>query len=60
MCFCGPKPIPHSAGPFGFMDGPRGHTPRSHPTLCSEDPQPLSMSPVCLSLEFQRACLPGQ
>lgn len=60
MCFCSPRPIPHSSGPFGFMGGPCGYTPRSHPTLCSKDPQPLSMSPVCLSLEFQRACLPGR
>ena len=49
-----------SAGPFGFVDGPCGHTPGPRPASCPEDPQHLSMSPVCLGLELQRARLPGQ
>lgn len=51
---------PTSAGPFGFVDGPRGHTPGPRPASCPEDPQHRSMSPVCLGLELQRARLPGQ
>lgn len=51
---------PTSAEPFGFVGGPRGHNPGSRPTLCPEDPQHLSMSPVCLDLELQRARLPRQ